>query len=129
MLAAHTAAGSFIALAFLPIFGLHSAVEAMVEDSIDAGAPRQARYTALVGLSLDLALWAVLAIVILLARTHIAAMYTGHTQTQELLAGLLCVWVASGFCDSVQSVMGGIARGLGLSQEATVIFVVSYYCI
>lgn len=127
LLAAHVATGSFVSVVLLPIFGLHSVAEGLVEDAIDEGKPQKARRSALVCLGLDLALWASFATVILLGRRHIPAIYTGNAYVQEIVASLLCIFAVSGFCDSAQSVMGGIARGLGFMQQANTIYVVSYY--
>jgi len=125
-LAAHVTAVNFANVSFMPVFGLSATAAALVGKYTGANQVLKAQRIYRDVISLNLVLWTLTAIFISVFRAQLAAAYTDDADVQAVLERLICIYAVSGFFDSIQTVMGGVLRGLGKQAVAAAVFASSF---
>lgn len=126
-LGAHVVAGNFVAITFSPVLGLNAAAATLVVRALASSLPRRAEQYAVCCVGLDVVMWACMGFGIIAFGPAVAATYTNDPEVQAVTQRLFAIFAFAGFCDSAQSIMGGILRGLGMQQTAATIYIAAYY--
>lgn len=126
-LAAHHIAVTVQTLGFMTYYGLGGAVSIRVSRAIGQGQPKRARLTAAVGLRLMWGCAAVIAALMGIFRTPIAALFTPEPAVAALAGTLLLVGIAYQPADALQVCYANALRGVGDAKGLGVISFVSYF--
>jgi MATE family multidrug resistance protein len=126
-LAAHSIALNLASIAYMVPLGIASATVARVGNQIGAGDRRGAERSAWVAFGLGAAVMGAFALLFVLGRRAIPALYTGDAAVIAAAAGLLPIAAAFELFDGLQCVGGGILRGMGRTRPAAVFNLIGYY--
>lgn len=127
VVAGHQVALNFSALVFMIPYSLAMAVTVRVGQSLGAGAPRDARFAAGVGMGAALAYACVSASGMLLMREHIAGLYTQDPEVLALAATLLVFSALFQFSDAVQVTAAGALRGYQDTRATMIMTLFAYW--
>lgn len=128
-LAAHTATMNAYTLTIMIPISISASSTALVGNALGANNPGLARRLARSCVSLSVLAWAVLAGCIALGHSVIAKAYSQDVHVQRVMHTLLLILCTIGFPDSCQTTLGGVLRGLGKLQSASIIYLVSFYLV
>lgn len=111
VMSAHAIAINYAALMFMIPLSLNSATTIHVGHELGAGNRHAARTAAFTGIGMGAAVMAVSAIVLVVARGHIAALYTSDPEVLRLATLLLLYAAVFQIADGVQVCTAGALRG------------------
>jgi len=126
-LAAHSIALNLASIAYMVPLGIASATVTRVGNQIGAGDRVGAQRTAWVAFGLGAAVMSGFALLFVLGRTAIPALYTADAAVIAAAAGLLPIAAAFELFDGLQCVGGGILRGMGRTRPAALFNLLGYY--
>jgi len=126
-LAAHTIALNVASLSFMMPLGIALGSVTRVGNLIGAGKVRRAQITAWVAIVMGAGVMALSAVIFVLLRHRLPALYTPDHAVISLTAGILPVAAAYQLFDGTQVVGGGILRGMGRTRPVAVFNLVGYY--
>lgn len=127
VVAAHAIAINYAALMFMVPLSVHSATTIHVGHRAGAGRWREARDAGWTGAAICVGTMAVSAVVLLLARGGIAALYSEDAQVVALAASLLLFAAVFQVADGMQVGMAGALRGLKDARVPMLICVLAYW--
>lgn len=131
--AAELAAGTIVlnlaSLSFMMPLGIAIAAAARIGNLIGAGEPQQAQRAAWVAFALGAAVMGAAALLFIVGRQHLPALYSRDATTLVLAAAVLPVAAAFQLFDGLQVVGGGVLRGMGRPRPAAVFNLVGYYAL
>lgn len=126
-LAAHVTTLSWVTLSTTTSLGLNASTATLVGNALGANAPRKARATAWMCVCGGLLVWAILAFIMVYGKAPLSEFYSEDTEVQDLMQQLLPIFAVAGFCDTMQMVMSGALRGIGLQGVAAATYLTVYY--
>ena len=126
-LAAHTVVINIASLTFMVPLGIAIASVTRVGNLIGAGRGRDARLSSWVAFGLGGGVMAVSAVILILGRFGLPALYTADAAVIALAASILPICAAFQVFDGVQVVGGGVLRGMGRTRPAAVFNAVAFY--
>ena len=127
VVAGHQIALNVSSLVFMVPFSLGMAVTVRVGQSLGRQKPREARFAAGVGMATALAYAFFSASLILVAREHIAGIYTADPQVIQLAAMLLVYAALFQFSDAVQVTAAGALRGYQDTRVTMLLTLFAYW--
>lgn len=126
-LAAHTIAINLASISFMVPLGISFGSVTRVGNLIGEGDRRRAQVAAWVALTLGAGVMVVSALVFVVFRYRLPALYTADPGVIALTAAILPIAAAFQLFDGTQVVGGGILRGMGRTRPAAVFNLVGYY--
>lgn len=126
-LAAHSIALNLASISYMVPLGIASATVTRVGNQIGAGENEGAERTVWVAFGLGAAVMAGFALLFIVARRFIPALYTDDPAVIAAAAALLPIAAAFELFDGLQCVGGGVLRGMGRSRPAAVFNLLGYY--
>jgi MATE family multidrug resistance protein len=127
VVAGHQIALNFSSLTFMIPLSIGMATTVRVGQSLGRGKPREARFSAGVGIVVGLSWACISASVMLLFRTPIAMLYTQDPAVVSLAASLIVFAALFQFSDAVQVTAAGGLRGYQDTRAAMVITLFAYW--
>jgi MATE family multidrug resistance protein len=127
VVAGHQIALNFSSLVFMIPYSLGMAVTVRVGHALGAGAARQARFRAGVGIGTALLYACLSASLMLLLREHIARLYTSDTEVIALAAALIVFAALFQFSDALQVTAAGALRGYQDTRMTMLITLLAYW--
>ncbi len=131
--AAELAAGTIVlnlaSVSFMVPLGVAIGAAARVGNLIGAGQTRAAQQSAWIALGLGAAFMSVFALLFVLLRRVLPALYTSDPATVALAAGALPIAAAFQLFDGTQVVGGAILRGMGRTRPAALFNLLGYYAL
>ncbi len=128
-LAAHSIALNLASITYMLPLGIGLGATTRVGNLTGAGDPRGARRATWVALGLGATIMLGCALLFILLRNLIPRAFTGEAEVVARTAALLPIVAAFELFDGLQSVGGGILRGLGRTRAAAVANLVGYYAL
>jgi MATE family multidrug resistance protein len=130
-LAAHTIVLKVASLTYMVPLGIAIASATRVGNLVGAGDPHGARRAAFVALSLGGGVMLVFAILFVLLRHAVPALFLapGAAQVLALAAAIMPIAGAFQLFDGLQGVGGGVLRGLGRNRPAALFNFLGYYAL
>lgn len=129
VIAAHAIAINYGALMFMIPLSLHSATTIHVGHKLGAGRLEAGRFAGWTGMALCVAVMAVSALILLIARRPIAGLYTGDPAVLVLAVQLLVYVAAFQVADGLQVGAAGALRGFKDAKVPMVFNLISYWLI
>lgn len=126
-LGAHTIVLNLASLSFMVPLGISMGTSARVGNLIGAGDPHGAQRAAWAGFALGAGVMACFALVFLLGRERLPALYTPDVDVRVLGAAILPIGAAFQVFDGLQVVGCGILRGMGKPRPAAAFNLIGYY--
>ncbi|MBF7730810.1 MATE family efflux transporter [Pseudomonas sp. N040] len=127
MVAGHQIALNFSSLVFMIPYALGMAVTVRVGHALGAGAPREARFSAGVGMGAALFYACLSSSAMLLLRDSIADIYTNDPAVIAIAASLLVYSAIFQFSDAIQVTAAGALRGYQDTRIAMLITLFAYW--
>lgn len=131
--AAELAAGTIVlnvaSVSFMVPLGVAIGAAARVGNLIGAGQSRAAQRSAWVALGLGALFMSVFAVLFVVLRHKLPALYTRDAATIALAAGALPIAAAFQLFDGTQVVGGAVLRGMGKTRPAALFNLLGYYAI
>ncbi|MET0291641.1 MAG: MATE family efflux transporter [Steroidobacteraceae bacterium] len=127
VIAAHAIAINYAALMFMIPLSLNSATTIHVGHCLGAGDARGARRAAFTGIGMGVCVMAISALVMVVAREQIAALYTGDQAVIELAAMLLLYAAVFQIADGVQVCTAGALRGYKDTRIPMIVNLLAYW--
>jgi multidrug resistance protein, MATE family len=128
-LAGHVIALNLASLSFMMPLGISQGASTRVGNLIGAGMPAAARRSAVLALALGAGVMVVSAVLFVVLRHELPALYTSDPEVVAVAAGILPIAAAFQLFDGTQGVGGGVLRGAGSTRPAAVFNLVGYYVI
>jgi MATE family multidrug resistance protein len=126
-LAAHTIVLNMAALTFMMPLGISIGAATRVGNLIGAGHHRAAQRSAWLSFGLGAGVMAAAALLFLVFRRELPALYTDEVEVIAMGAAILPIAGAFQLFDGIQVVGGGLLRGMGRPRPAVVFNVLGYY--
>ncbi|MDY7561012.1 MATE family efflux transporter [Pseudomonas sp. 10B1] len=127
VVAGHQIALNFSSLVFMIPFSLGMAVTVRVGQALGRNAPRDARFTAGVGMATALFYACFSASLMLLMREHIARIYTADPLVIKLAASLIVFSALFQFSDAIQVTAAGALRGYQDTRVTMILTLFAYW--
>ncbi|UXY54930.1 MATE family efflux transporter [Pseudomonas tohonis] len=127
VVAGHQIALNFSSLVFMIPYSLAMAVTVRVGHSLGRGTPRDARFSAGMGMAVALTYACLSASLMLLLREQIAAIYTPDAQVIAVAASLIVFAALFQFSDAIQVTAAGALRGYQDTRVTMVLTLFSYW--
>lgn len=128
-LAGHVIALNLASLSFMIPLGISQGASTRVGNLVGAGMPAAARRSAMLALALGCGVMVVSAVLFVVLRHELPALYTRDPEVVAVAAGILPIAAAFQLFDGTQGVGGGVLRGVGATRPAAVFNLVGYYLI
>jgi multidrug resistance protein, MATE family len=127
--ASHAIVLNLASISFMVPLGVSIAAATRVGNLIGAQRANDAQRAAHVALVLGGAVMTVFALLFIVGRDHLPALYNGDPTVLEISALLLPIAAAFQLFDGIQVVGTGILRGMGRTRPLAVIHFIGFYCI
>ncbi|MEB0042267.1 MATE family efflux transporter [Pseudomonas sp. MH10] len=127
VVAGHQIALNFSSLVFMIPFSLGMAVTVRVGQALGRNAPRDARFTAGVGMATALFYACFSASLMLLTREHIAKIYTADPLVIKMAASLIVFSALFQFSDAIQVTAAGALRGYQDTRVTMILTLFAYW--
>lgn len=127
VVAGHQIALNFSSLVFMIPFSLGMAVTVRVGQALGRNAPREARFTAGVGMATALAYACFSASLMMLLREHIATIYTADPVVIKMAASLIVFSALFQFSDAIQVTAAGALRGYQDTRVTMILTLFAYW--
>lgn len=128
-LGAHAIVLNLASLSFMVPLGLSFGAATRVGNLIGAGDVRGSHRAARVALVLGAGVMTVSALVFLVLRNNLAALYNPDPEVVKLAAGILPIAATFQLFDGIQVVGGGVLRGMGSTRPAAFFNLIGYYAL
>lgn len=127
VVAGHQIAVNWAALMFMVPMGVAGGITVRVGQALGRNDPEQARFSGITGIVLCVGIMTVSALVMILFREHIIALYTRNPEVTAMALGLL--WVAAAFqlFDGLQVAAAGVLRGYKDTRVPMFITLLAYW--
>jgi multidrug resistance protein, MATE family len=127
VVAGHQIALNFSSLVFVIPFSLGIAVTVRVGQALGRDAPRDARFTAGVGMAVALAYACISCSLMMLLRKQVAAIYTADPLVIQMAASLIVFAAISQFSDAIQVTAAGALRGYQDTRVTMMLTLFAYW--
>lgn len=127
VVAGHQIALNFSSLVFVIPFSLGIAVTVRVGQALGRDAPRDARFSAGVGMAVALAYACISASLMLLLRKQVAAIYTADPLVIQMAASLIVFAAIFQFSDAIQVTAAGALRGYQDTRVTMMLTLFAYW--
>ena len=127
VVAGHQIALNFSSLVFMIPFSLGMAVTVRVGQALGRNQPREARFTAGVGMATALAYACFSASLMMLSREYIAAIYTADPVVIKMAASLIVFAALFQFSDAIQVTAAGALRGYQDTRVTMILTLFAYW--
>jgi MATE family multidrug resistance protein len=127
VVAGHQIALNFSSLVFMIPFSLGMAVTVRVGQALGRNQPREARFTAGVGMATALVYACFSASVMMLLREHIATIYTADPVVIKMAASLIVFAALFQFSDAIQVTAAGALRGYQDTRVTMILTLFAYW--
>jgi MATE family multidrug resistance protein len=127
VVAGHQIALNFSSLVFVIPFSLGIAVTVRVGQALGRNAPRDARFSAGVGMAVALAYACISASLMMLLRKQVAAIYTADPLVIQMAASLIVFAAIFQFSDAIQVTAAGALRGYQDTRATMMLTLFAYW--
>lgn len=107
--------------------GMSYAIWAMIGNALGSNRPQLAIKYVKTSISLALAFWVLTIGLLLIFKSQFATLFTNEEHIVDIMYELIPVYALIIVCDYVQGVQGGIIRGMGYQNIASLIITISYW--
>ena len=109
--------------------GMSYSIWAMVGNALGSNLPKRAVRIVKTSMMLAFIIWFLTIIIFLIFKAQFAAIFTKEESVVEVIYQLIPIYWLVVIVDFIQGVQGGIIRGMGYQNFATIIIIISYWII